>query len=317
MDTAKWPTFSPQSAQFAYAVSGYLRIVNAKADLVSDDEKTDIWGVASKCWRGVLFRKGSVVRKVDTEDYFVVIGYLGKLLVLLWKVVHIKLCRNANMAFAVGTGHNINYRPTLVSGLDIDDYEVIPCDVVAPVAMWLANAKRLHDFHGIVFLQNEKPQPVMVHAAWHCFWDMTLPELRTLAKELDVAALTPDLYGHLDILIQTVIPEANDDQVKKILLLRCEVDEDPLANFDQDALAELFPDADSKVLEERIIIGSDCCTKCYLYISGSVFLVFVIMTRITRSRCSHRSLKLVRSRLLSTKTGLGLTARVGTQLPRE
>ena len=58
IDTATWPTFSPQSAQFQYAVSEYLSILDAKADLVSDDEKEQIWDVASKCWRGVLFRKG-------------------------------------------------------------------------------------------------------------------------------------------------------------------------------------------------------------------------------------------------------------------
>ena len=148
--------------------------------------------------------------------------------------------------------------------MDIDDYEVIPCDVVAPVAMFLANAKRLHDYHGIVILQKEQSQPVMVHAAWHCFWNMKLPGLKTLVKELEVVALTPDLYGHLDILIQTVIPEANDDKVKEILLLRCVIDEDPFAKLDQVDLEELLPDADSQSLggdnnnmiknEQRIII---------------------------------------------------------------
>ena len=101
-----------------------------------------------------------------------------------------------------------------------------------PFILFLANAKHIHEHHGIVFIQKEQPQPVMVHAAWHCFWEMRLPELNTLAKELGVVSLTPDLFGHLDILIQTVIPEANDDQVKEILLIRCQVDEDPLFKFD-------------------------------------------------------------------------------------
>ena len=95
---------------------------------------------------------------------------------------------------------------------------------------------------------------MMVHAAWHCFWEMRLPELKTLAKELEVVSLTPDLYGHLDILIQTVIPQANDEQVKEILLIRCQVDEDPLSKFDPEALDELLPDADSKVLEEIMMM---------------------------------------------------------------
>ena len=55
------------------------------------------------------------------------------------------------MASAVGTGLKANYRPTWVSGLDIDAFEVIPCDVVAPIHLFSANAQRIHEYHGIVF----------------------------------------------------------------------------------------------------------------------------------------------------------------------
>ena len=64
--------------------------------------------------------------------------------------------------------------------------------------------------------------------------------------------LTPDLLGHLIILIQTVIPHVNDDQLHEILQLRCKIEEDPLAGVaDAEALESLFPPLDCKLLEER------------------------------------------------------------------
>ena len=97
----------------------------------------------------------------------------------------------------------------------------------------------------------------MVWAARNCFWKLKLPELKTLAKELDVAAVTPDLLGLLDILIQTVLPEATREEVNDILMMRCEVGEDPLKELDPDILEALVPPEDFKVFDDAMCISFD------------------------------------------------------------
>ena len=80
--------------------------------------------------------------------------------------------------------------------------------------------------------------PLAVHATWNCFWDLKKHELETFCDELGIVPLSSDLLGHLTILIETVIPDVNDDQLHGILHLRCKIEEDPLAGV-----------ADAEVLE--------------------------------------------------------------------
>ena len=51
----------------------------------------------------------------------------------------------------------------------------------------------------------------------------------TFCDELEIVLPTPNLLGHLTILIQTVISDVNDDQLHDILQLGFKIEEDPLA----------------------------------------------------------------------------------------
>ena len=68
-----------------------------------------------------------------------------------------------------------------------------------------------------------------------------------MASELDVDATSPTLYGYLKVLIITILPEASEDEVNAIILLRCVVEDDPMQQVDPDVLEALFkwltPDA--------------------------------------------------------------------------
>ena len=89
--------------------------------------------VSSRVWRGVLFHTGMVIGKIGTDDYYVCIGSIGKLLVLLWKVLPLKLARGRFLAFAVSTGCNINTHPVWVSAMELDDYDALPTTVISPI----------------------------------------------------------------------------------------------------------------------------------------------------------------------------------------
>ena len=107
----------------------------------------------------------------------------------------LKLYRNKYCAFALGTGRDINHSVTWISPIDLDDFEVVPTDIVSSMHLWLANGNRVSDSSGVVFLQKGDPMPVIVFAAHEAFWQLPKYQLKTLADELDVNPATPDLCG--------------------------------------------------------------------------------------------------------------------------
>ena len=81
--TQTWPTFSPLSAQFQYCSSEFLDQLYAKC--IGPDDNTP-WEMASRCWRGILFQRGLIIHKQETDEFFVSLGLMGQLMVGLWKV---------------------------------------------------------------------------------------------------------------------------------------------------------------------------------------------------------------------------------------
>ena len=71
--------------------------------------------------------------------------------------------------------------------------------------------------------------------------------MKTLAKEEGVQSPTPDLLGHLEILINTIIPGNSRDDLQEILEMRCTIEEGPLSMIDDEALEVLHPQLDQKV----------------------------------------------------------------------
>ena len=90
-------------------------------------------------------------------------------MILHWKRLPVKLFENNNLAFAVGTGHNLNITPIWVRALDIDDFEAFPTSDVSPLHTCFAHGRRIPRELGVVFLQTKEPMPFVVHAVWNCF----------------------------------------------------------------------------------------------------------------------------------------------------
>ena len=105
----------------------------------------------------------------------------------------------------------MNNDATWATRLELDDYEAVPAKIISPLHVYFANRKNIHEHSGVVFLQVDGQMPVKVWAARSCFGKMPLHELKTLADEEGVQSLTPDLLGHLQILINTIIPGISQD----------------------------------------------------------------------------------------------------------
>ena len=97
MNTATWPTLSPQTAQFQYSATEFVSTLNATCEL---DQGHGPWALASRAYRGVLFHAGEIVCNDGANDYFMVVWQVARLMVLLWKVVPMDLNNNQ---FRVGT----------------------------------------------------------------------------------------------------------------------------------------------------------------------------------------------------------------------
>ena len=154
MEKAQWPTFSPLSAQFQYGTAEFCSLLYAKAQRVPNGlppvkpyEHEEPYEMASRCWRGILFRKGLIVQRQGTEEYYVSLGQMGTLLVGLWKVKPVKLL-SKKIAYVVGSGdpNFHNAVPTWVSPMDLDDFDAIPTTVISPAHMWLEIKRRSHHY---------------------------------------------------------------------------------------------------------------------------------------------------------------------------
>ena len=79
--------------------------------------------------------------------------------------------------------------------------------------------------------------------------------------------LPPELLGHLEIPIQTILPDLTPAEVNEILELRCEINEDPLTEFlqNQEVAEAMFPEEDHKALQDSEILNTSmCCVLLFL-----------------------------------------------------
>ena len=76
MKTQTWPSYSPQSAQTVYATTALLNLVN----------KSDAWEYIGRAWFAILFNMGSIIKHKKGKDYYLVLGDVGHVMVLAWKV---------------------------------------------------------------------------------------------------------------------------------------------------------------------------------------------------------------------------------------
>ena len=243
-ERATWPTFSPQSSLhiyiYIYAGLVLLRMLDAEST----------WDVASRVRKGCLFKQGTIVRNCFTQEHTLCIAHPGLLVVLGWKVLMFEV-QGGKKAFALGCQQCQNTEATWINPLLLDDYDVCPTTIVSPLHLWVANRRKVHENSGVVFLQSGDYLPIMEHAATQCFWQMPLTQLKTLIKELDLTPPTPDLYGHLSMLIKNYLNHLSVDELHEILAMRTVVPVDPMAEvLDASQLELVFNQDELKVVED-------------------------------------------------------------------
>ena len=217
MEKNTWPTFSPQSSVKVYSGLSLLEKLNANSS----------WALASAVWRGVFFHSGTIVRDVFTQKTYVCVSHVGEMLVLAWQVAMFNVA-DGKMAFLVTDATIANAEPKWLNPLQLDDYDVIPTEVVSPLGLWVANARQVHDKSAVVFLQTKDPMDVMQWAADNCFWKIPESKLRIIAKELELHPPSPDLLGYLAILLHNYFPGDSPEDINNYLRLRTQVREDAL-----------------------------------------------------------------------------------------
>ena len=84
----------------------------------------------------------------------------------------------------------------------------------------MSNHKKVHKHNGVVLLQCGQTISMMEHAARNCFLEMQLPQLKRFCKESDLHPTTPDLPGHMEIMISTTLPGISPAELNEILKLR-------------------------------------------------------------------------------------------------
>ena len=223
--------------------------------------------MASRAYRGVIFHPGEIVTKGDSQEYFMILGHCAHLMIMLWKVVVMELVDNANKAFAVGTGLNMNDSAIWASPLELDDFHAVPTNIVSPLHLCVSNHKQVHKHNGVVLLQCGQTISMMEHAARNCYWGMQLPQLKRFCKESDLHPTTPDLLGHLEIMISTTLPGISLAELHEILKLRCKKKDDPLLEIDDSIIEAMFPAQDVKVIEDT--------SKCQYFISRFVYGIHI------------------------------------------
>ena len=79
---------------------------------------------------------------------------------------------------------------------------------------------------------------------------MKLPQPNTLRNESELHPVTPDLLGHLEIMIITTLPDLSKDELTDILGMRCRQKDDPKAGLDMEIVEAMFPSEGMKVIAE-------------------------------------------------------------------
>lgn len=256
-EKADWPTFSPQSAK---NISGDLILLRHLDD-------RQCWGSASACWqaellhRGILFHYKPKHLPVEQYCYLVSLGPLWHEVVLTWKVQD-SLIPNTNHKVFRFTGRSVDNRaPTPICVLDLDEFSVVPQTPVSPIHLVLAlNKKITRDIQlGVVLLQYDQEQPIMLWCARHAFFDLGLPQLKTIVSEYGIDHQPVTLPATLTACCKHFIKEhtgkdATDAELHAILALRSVEQDDYIPGFsDEDLLVEILEKEEADAFEADML----------------------------------------------------------------
>lgn len=176
------------------------------------------WSQAGRAWLYVLFRKGLVIRNLVSKAVALVLEAVGACAVLCWRIEEHN--DGDTTYFTVGESKISNTSPTV--GYSFRAGIVRSCP--HPASWDRTNVSSM----GVVLLQIGPEEDMWTHAARNEFWDLGLPQLNKFSACWKVQQPTPELVAVLRRLLQPIIPDISDDDMKTILELRCVVEADVL-----------------------------------------------------------------------------------------
>ena len=125
--------------------------------------------------------------------------------------------------------------------LSWDEWKVLPSKTLSPAGAFVANGCKYLGTPGLVLMQTGPAQAILPHAARSCFWDIGLPQLQKVAKDLGVEPSAPVLYDTCDALVRDLLPGLEEAAYQRILALRGVSPHDPLPKtVPEEVLEEVF-----------------------------------------------------------------------------
>ena len=218
---ASWPTYSPQSSHEIPAAMALFRHCT----------KARSWGLVSQTWKSVFFERGLLFKSKDSDDAFISLGDVGRLMVMAWAVEEIKIDvpnGDSITVFVVGGEKVINDHVNLFATLDFNDYVSIPVRAISPIHFYLALGRDIHSSLGVVLMKTGEPEPIVATGARHGFWKIGLDHLQLLADERGVKSSGPALLDTLVPLIKDILSDVSEEEVSQILQARALKPVDPV-----------------------------------------------------------------------------------------
>ena len=247
-DKATWPTYTPQSS----------KTIHTHQELLRHGDKHDSWHELSKCWQCALLPTRTIIYSKIGGCYYIVLGPLCYQMLVVWQVEPFEVRNTGYMVFLLGHGRVMNTTPTLLPILTLDDFTVIPTSPVGPLHYFLT-LKRKFPRHkmGVLILQHDKPAAVMLHAARNGFFDMQLPQLKTIANEYGIDTPCLELPLTLTAVVKHMVKlhtktDITVSELHSILALRSleECSEIPTI-CDEDMLIEILDKEDLQAFQEN------------------------------------------------------------------
>ena len=247
-----WQTFSAQSARTIYADQFIIRSMYLSPK----------WEMASKCWQARLVPRRSVVklksRRGEEDVYLMVLGVLALKVVLGWKLEVISIPRSKFKIFLIGAGRVANHTPTAFTVIDLADISIIPSTVISPLNYFLIMKRQCPDRIGVVLMQHGLPEHVHLAAARAAFYDLQLPQMKTLVSEYRVPSecITLPLTVHDCVkyfIHKHTGKHPTEQELRGILSLRCAASDDVCKGIaDEDLLMELIDADDLKSFQDSL-----------------------------------------------------------------
>ena len=171
-------------------------------------------------------------------------------------------CLAVSTGFAVGTGDIVNDHAKWLDPQEMNDFMIVPTDIISPLHLFIASKKKVLLESGVVFLQIGDDVGAMKHMAFNCFFDIPCNDLTTLCEERDLHPASPDLYGTLKVVLSDELKDISVHHISDILLLRTRTAVDQVSELISDdmMLYQLVPPSDAGPYTRN-----DKCVKCDLY----------------------------------------------------